>query len=221
MVKNNKTHSSIFHGYKNAELVYYDNEDCLNFMISLEWDENVYTYFQPHMHIALEWRKSEPMYVNIDFQIERADNRVELVHLFTGEQFDEEIWSRANGYANAFNMEFIPFRVMDIIEEPKCSNLRILWKDAGLEIRSIHLAMLNKFFQEEKQPNIKKLRNTLTAGGFDFRLANTFIFHKAVITDIENNSINEKTALRQNREFKLTYGVKKLHANLNKLFTFF
>ncbi len=218
---NNELSPVIFHGYKNAELVYCDTDAYRDFMISLEWDENVWAYFQPHMYITLEWRKNEPMCVNIDFQVERADNQVELVHLFTGEQFDEEIWSKANGYANAFNMEFVPFRVMDIIEEPKCTNLQILWKDAGLEIRSIHLAMLNKFFRYETQPNVKKLRNALISCGFDDCMVNTFIFHKAVMTDIENNQINEKTVLTQNREFKVTSRVQKPNGKLNNQFTFF
>lgn len=221
MAKNKQASPAVFQGYKNAELVYCDNEAYLNFMISLEWDENVWTYFQPHMYIALEWGKNEQMCVNIDFQVERADNQVELVHLFTGEQFDEEVWSRANRYANAFNMEFIPFRVMDITEEPRCSNLQILWNDARLEIHSIHLAMLSKFFQEEKQPNVEKLRNALTSCGFDFRLANTFIFHRAVIADVENNPINEKTALRQNREFKVSSRTQKLNGKFDDRVTFF
>lgn len=211
----------IFHGFKNAELVYCDDDAYRDFMIFLEWDENVLTYFQPNMHMVLEWRENEQMYINIDFQVERAGNRVELVHLFTGEQFDEEVWSRANRYAKAFNMEFVPFRVMDVIEEPRCSNLQILWQDARLEIRSIHLAMLNKFFREEKQTNIKSLGQTLTSCGFDVRLSNTFIFHKAAMTDVENNPINEKTVLRQNREFKVSPRTQKPNGKLDDRFTFF
>jgi hypothetical protein len=221
MRKNNKVSPSIFHGYKNSELVYCDNEAYRNFMIFLEWDENVWTYFQPSMHIVLAWRENEQMYINIDFQVERADNRIELVHFFSDEQLDEEVWSRANSYARAFNMEFVPFRVMDILEEPRCSNLQMLWKDARLEILSIHTAMLNKFFREESQPDVKKLRNALTTCGFDFRLVNTFIFHKAVIADVENNPINEKTALQQNLEFKASSRTEKLNGKLDDRFTFF
>jgi len=150
------------------------------------------------------------MYINIDFQVERAGNHVELVHLFTDEQFDEEVWSRAASYARAFNMEFIPFRVMDIIEEPRCSNLQMLWGDERLEILSTHIALLNKFFCEEPQPNVKKLKDALTAFGINSRLIYTFIFHKAVLTDVETNRINEKTILRQNQAFKFTSKVTSL-----------
>ena len=221
MRKNNKVSPFIFQGCKNSELVYCDNEAYRNFMIFLEWDENVLTYFQPNMHMVLAWRENEQMYINIDFQVERSDNRVELVHLFIGEQFDEEVWSRANGYARAFNMEFVPFRVMDIIEEPRCSNLQMLWKDARLEIRSIHIALLNKFFRYEPQPNVKKLRDALISFGFDACFVNTFIFHKAVMTDIENNQINEKTVLTQNQEFRVTSYVQKRGGKLNDQYTFF
>lgn len=161
------------------------------------------------------------MYINIDFQVERVGNHVELVHFFTDERFDEEVWSRANRYASAFNMEFVPFRIMDITEETRCSNLQMLWQDAGVEILSIHIAMLNKFFREEKHPNVKKLRQTLTTCGFDARLSNTFIFHKAVMADVENNPITEKTLIGQNREFKVNSHIRKPSGGLDHMFTFF
>lgn len=219
--KNNKTDSSLFHGFKNAELVYAENKAQLNFMIFLEWDENVWTYFQPHMYIALEWEKKAPMCVNIDFQVERVDNRVELVHLFNGEQFDQEIWYRANGYANAFNMEFVPFRVMDIIEEPRCSNLQMLWQDARQEIHSIHIALLNKFFHTEASPTIKKLRQAFEWSGFDPGLVNSLIFHKALIADVENNRISENTSVVRNPKFILRPEIINRKHSMDDRFTFF
>lgn len=221
MDKSNETPMNIFHGYKNAELVYYDNDAHRNFMIFLEWDENVWTYFQPNMHMVLEWRKNEQMYINIDFQVERAGNKFELVHLFVGEEFEEEIWSRANRYANALNMEFNPVRVMDITEEPRCSNLQLLWNDARLKVLSIHIAMLNQFFREVPKPNVRKLRSALNFCGLDSRLANSFLFHRAVIADLENNPINENTVIRQNRQFEIKSRIAKPNGSKDDLFTFF
>lgn len=218
MTKRNENSKTIFHGLKHKKPIQCRRKAYRDFLIYLEWDDYVKSYFQTDMHIVLHHGKNKDKCVPIDFQVERFGNRTELVHLFSGDRFDEEIWSLANRCAHSLNMEFVPFRVTDVLEEPRRSNLEFLWQYARYEILAVHVALMNSFFAAENRRTLGELKQLFEAHGMDHAAIYSFIFRGAIYASIEDNSLNEQTALCRNSQYKFAFDSQLSGKNEEDLF---
>ena len=201
----NKQYSTppvLFHGFKNSEIVFTDLPGYRDYMIWLEFDVDVISYFQPRMEIVLKHRKNQPPSIKVDFWVNRRNGISEFVHIHENEQVDENVLPRAIGYAAAVDCIFTPIRLREIFLEPRRSNLELLWTHARREIRNIHLAYLNKFFTTEPYPTVGGLRDFLQSNGVTADLAYGLLFSRAVIVDLENFPLTGDTAVLKNNSFQ-------------------
>lgn len=202
-MQNKKSNSpSLFHGFKNSEIVFTDLPGYKDYMIELEFDAGVVSYFQPQMDLIIERPERRPHLLKVDFWLIRRSGACEFIHLHD-EEIDAEILPEAIGYARSVDSTFKPLRVSDVHKEPRRSNLALLWKHARRELKNIHLAYLSKFFRAEPYPTIDALRAFLQTNGLAADLAYAFLFKQYLIADIDNFPLTGDTGIVHNGGLRL------------------
>ncbi len=98
---------------------------------------------------------------------------------------------------------FTPVTEQTIQREPRCSNLRLLWKYADEEIQMGHLALLNKFFAKIRLPNLGKLQMFFADHGIDKNIVYTFIFRKLLVCNIRDFKLSKGSVILPNPRFEI------------------
>lgn len=189
-----------FFGFKNSDLVVCRTEFYRSYMILLEWDNRVMTYFQPNLNIVLS---GSSRILFIDFWVVRDKNETELVHFYYGEKMDAELLEAGNEHARRLKIKFTPIQVGSVLKMPYVGNLEKLWEYAREEFSIIHISTVQTFFKNEGETTIKKLENLLGANGFKKEAIYSMIFHKLInAADLETEPLSPDTKISLNPDFK-------------------
>ncbi len=188
-----------FEGFKNASSINCDSELLLNYILWLEWDSKVKSYFQPLMEIKAQTNTNE-FEAKIDLWVDFHNGITWLIHFIdaeTAQRYSEQpsLYAGVNHSCHLNKMRYVAIVGSEAISDMLKFNLNLLWFYAKDEIRLAHLLLVNKFFSRQRIPTVGKLKNTLLNNGFDASLVYTFIFHKIVLANIEQLSITDENVI--------------------------
>lgn len=193
----------VFYGFKNSELVRSTLPYYREFMIELEFDSNVASYYQPEMDFIFAPGEDDSPAMRVDFCVHRRNEVSEFIHLYE-ESVDPLLLPKAIGYAAALGAEFRAVPVSEILVEPRRGNLKKLWRHARREVKNIHFAFIKKFFKEEFYPTVDGAKRFLKTNGFREALVYTLLFHRAVSVNLDDFPLTGDTTLMPNTELKYT-----------------
>lgn len=189
----------IFEGFKNSQPIVCDSQLLLNYVIFLEWDTTVKSYFQPEIEITVDFQNTKHS-AKIELWIEYHDKKTELVQFLDQqwiEYFNDNplLYTKFEHFCQSSNFSYMPVNVDDSENESLISNLNLLWSNAGREIKMTHVMLINNFFAKVRETNLGKLTNVLVSAGFEAELIYTLIFHKLILADILYFPLNERTTV--------------------------
>ncbi len=192
MTNDTMTHNTFtefkFDGFKNSEIIICNSQMLLNYLVFLEWDSTVESYFQPLMSVEVDYQNIEYQ-AKIDLWINYQNGKTELIHFLDRKWMElisdhPMLYARFERFCRSCNLKYVPITTLDTDCDPLLPNLNLLWRNARHELRPTHVVLVNNFFAREKATTLGKLRQVLTEAGFSCELAYTLIFHKLVLADI-------------------------------------
>jgi hypothetical protein len=186
-----------FEGIKNSTPIECNSELLFNYLVSLEWNAAIESYFQPLMDVTVIYKGFE-YGAHIDLWTEGKEGTVSLIHIPDEQTMDlyrnhPMLLARLKHSCQSFNSNFIVLEEAQITKQSFTYNLKQLWPYAGREIRLGHKLLINRFFTLERKPNVGKLKSFLMQHGFEAEYVYSFIFHKVVLADIGYFPITDDT----------------------------
>lgn len=188
-----------FEGFKNSQPIICNSRLLLNYVIFLEWDTTVKSYFQPEIEITVDFQNTKHS-AKIELWIEYHDKKTELVQFLDQEWIEyfngnPLLYTKFEYFCHLGNFSYMPVNMDDSENEVLISNLNLLWSNARREIKMTHVMLINNFFARVRETNLGRLTNILVDAGFEAELIYTPIFHKLVLADTLYFPLNEKTTV--------------------------
>jgi hypothetical protein len=195
----------IFAGIKSKDIYRFGEVDR-DYAILLEYDTQVAFYSPAQMGLRIE--RNPEKYINLNFWV-MNENKVErLVYIHNGDLTLDHRKEAVTCLKNTKEV-FTPVTEQTVQREPRCSNLRLLWKYADEEIQITYLPLLNKFFAITELPNLGKLQKFLEEQGIDKNIIYTFIFKKLVVCNIRDFKLSEISVVMMNPIFEICENWKR------------
>ena len=189
-----------FFGFKNSDLVVCQTEFYRQYMLLLEWDDSVTTYFQPNLNIVLS---GSSKILFIDFWVVREKHETELVHFYFSEKMHAELLKAGNEHARRLNIKFSPVQAGSVLKMPFADNLERLWAHTREEFSTIHISIAQSLFKKENETTVEELENIFEANGFKKGAIYSMIFHKLInAANLENEPLSPNTKISLNPDFK-------------------
>ena len=188
-----------FEGFKNSSPIICNSQPLLNYLIFLEWDPAVKSYFQPGVEITVDFENKKHS-AKIELWIEYHDRKTELVQFLDREwieHFNDNplLYTMFENFCQSRDCSYMPINVDDSENEALISNLNLLWNNARREIKMTHVMLINNFFAKVRETNLGRLTNVLINADFGAELIYTLIFHKLILADILYFPLSEKTTV--------------------------
>lgn len=188
-----------FEGFKNSSPIVCNSRLLLNYLVFLEWDTTVKSYFQPGIEITVDFQNKKHS-AKIELWIEYYDKQTELVQFLDREwieHFNDDplLYTTFENFCQSSNFSYMPVNMDDSKNQALISNLNLLWNNARREIKMTHVMLINNFFAKVRETNLGRLTNVLIDAGFEAELIYTLIFHKLILADILYFPLNEKTTV--------------------------
>ncbi len=188
-----------FEGFKNSRPVRCNSELLFNFLLLLEWDTQVDSYFQSQVEITITHNKCKHR-TNTDLWVKYKNQTEKLIHLLDAEATQlysnqPALFTKVKRACSAPGWRYTAVRENQVSRQPINYNLRRLWHYAQLEIRLGHRLLVGDFFLTERTPTFGKLKALLMKFDFPSEYVYTFIFHKLVLADVSFFAISEDTPL--------------------------
>lgn len=177
------------------------NETEKDFLISLEFDNEVASYFPAKMEIQLSDDPEQRLKLN--YCVVYKNTFESIFHIYK-DGFNYTVWNKVLDSLADLKVNFQPISKETIEFEPRKSNLRILWKYAyAKEPKVICLNDLHDFFVVNRLPQINKLKEFFLKKGYSAELVYNLIFHRTLICDVDNHNLNDETVILLNPYFEL------------------
>lgn len=186
-----------FYGIKCSESVYASHPGYRDFMIALEFDKTVVSYFQPNVEIMLNFEmiRSKPLF--IDFWVKRSDGREEFVYIHD-QVIDPHTMVASIQRTSSLNVFFTPVHINKINLEPRRRNLEMLWTYANIQIQHNHKNAIKNFFKGVQFPNIRALKRYFERNSLKKDLIYTMIFHQQILVNLDNFIITDESQIMCN-----------------------
>ncbi|MGI8544798.1 MAG: hypothetical protein ACR2MD_15155 [Aridibacter sp.] len=173
----------------------FDGESELNevetaYAISLEFDDEVKSYFLTGLETIIQEKPEKALKIN--FWVDKGDNFPRVIHIY-GKDFNGELWLKGCESFSNLRAIFTPVSEEDICKEPLTSNLELLWKHAKRELPVELSGLVKQFFFNNEFPTIEKLRDYLEKEKVDPDFAYALIFNKTLIINIGNFRIKNES----------------------------
>jgi len=195
-MKKKSLKSKYFFGAKNSDHVSVSGLGYREFMLLLEWDNEVKSYFQPEMEIIL---KDVNKSLKIDFWVERSSGITELVHLYCNEALDGDLLRGGHEHAEKLHCVFKPARIHDFINCRRLKNIEALWDYDG-DVGMIYLSLLETFMKTGLPKRLLELKRIFQFNGLDPNIVYTLIFHRTIEIDI-NCPVTDETEFSVSSSF--------------------
>jgi hypothetical protein len=176
-----------------------------HFLLRLEWDESVESYFQPLMELSVDHSGFEYC-AAIDLWVNRTDGEVVLVHFLNS--YDETLCehqpllnARMSVFCTLNNFHYSAVGPKNLDNLVLHSNLELLWRYATSQVTAGQQVLVNTFFTQEKFPTAGKMRNYLKRHGFSADLVYSFIFHRLVLCDIGHFYLTHETHIQSSGKY--------------------
>lgn len=189
----------IFAGIKSKD-VYRFSEVDRDYAILLEYDTQVAFYSPAQMGLRIE--KNPEKFIDLNFWVMNENKLERLVYIHKG-NLTIDHWKEAVTCLKDSKEVFTPITEQTIQREPRCSNLRLLWKYADEEIQMGHLALLNKFFAKIRLPNLGKLQMFFEDHYIDKNIVYTFIFRKLLVCNISDFKLSKGSVILPNPNLEI------------------
>lgn len=203
---------SEFEGFKNREAIKCDSQMLLNYLIFLEWDSKVESYFQPQqMEIGVDYRDAH-YEAKIDLWVNMRRGRNKLVNFLDAKwlQLLNEhpmLHARFSRLCLESNLRYEPVSQYETNREPLASNLHLLWKNARQKFEMTHVRAAERFFERSRCTNLGGLQAEFVGAGYASELVYTLIFHKLVLADVFYFPLTNETAVLPGTAYPLPEGM--------------
>lgn len=188
-----------FEGLKNSSAITCDSQLLFDYLLWLEWDPKVESYFQPLMEVGAS-NNGREFFAKIDLWIEYNDRNAALIQILDAEtnrlySNNPDLRAQVKYSCQSFNMDYMAVSEQEVKKQPLCFNLKRLWRFAGWDIHLGHKVLVKNFFSTERIPTVGKLKAFLKKFGFPAQYVYTFIFHKIILADIHYFPVTDETPI--------------------------
>ena len=186
-----------------------------DFLISLEFDNQVIGYYPANMEIRVSEDNVPEEWLKLDYWVIYR-NKFKRVFYIYETTFNYSLWNKITNGLSGLNVSFCPISKKAVELEPKRSNLRLLWDHASAKKFNANcLSALQLFFSSDKFSKIYKLEKFLVKNEYSEDLVFNLIFNQILICDLDNHKLNADTVVLLNPYFETRNVWKGLINNIN------